>query len=624
MAKVVHYGVARSCWVCCFGATIRRPGSLVVYVMRSLQYIGLGQPARGVCLEEARAMSLPRVLACRPTACSRRPSAAAELSRWADTAKDISNRTGGAMNTHGTIAVLLVFLLLGIPIFGQAQSKDQLGKVDLQNSCSPAVQESFQRAVAMLHSFRYAETEKAFREVLAQDPSCAIATWGVAAILMANPLASVGPPPQWAERAQAAIDQGRKIGARTQRERDYIEAVAAYYEDWANRPERTRQVNRARAYEQLAARSPADDEAQIFYALYLAGTQSLADQSYKAYLTAADILEKQFAKHPDHPGVAHYLIHSYDAPPIAPKGVPAARRYASIAPAAPHALHMPSHIFTRVGAWADSAATNDRAASAAKRDKDVDEQLHAMDYMVYAYLQLARDDAARRVLDEGAQASGQSVMRFAGPYAMSALAARYAIERSDWRHATKLDPVPSSYAFATALTHFARGLGAARSGDPTMAEKEILELARLREALRSAKSDYWAGEVEVSRLGVAAWTALAQGKQDEALGLMRSAADAEDESENHIVTPGRITPARELLGEMLLELKRPAEALKEFEASQAREPDRFRGLYGAARAAAQSGDIGKAKRFFARLVDMAGQGGPRPELVEARKFLAAN
>jgi len=528
------------------------------------------------------------------------------------------------MKARALAVALLVAVSFTMPGVGRSQPKEQLGTVNFSNSCSAAVQETFQRGVAMLHSFRYGESERTLREVLAQDPSCAIATWGIAAILMSNPLAGVGPSKEWAERAQAAIDQGRKIGAKTPRERDYIEAVAAYYEDWGNRPERTRQQNRAKAFEALAARYPTDDEAQIFYALYLAATQSLADQSYKTYLTAADILEKQFAKYPDHPGVAHYLIHSYDAAPIAPKGVPAARRYASIAPAAPHALHMPSHIFTRVGAWADSAATNDRAAGAAKRDKDVDEQLHAMDYMVYAYLQLARDDAARRVLDEGAQAGGQSFMRFAGPYAMSAMAARYAIERSDWKQATKLDPVPSSYPFATALTHFARGLGAARSGDPTMAEKEILELARLREALRNAKNDYWAGEVEVSRLGVAAWTALAQGKQDEALGLMRSAADAEDKNEKHIVTPGRILPAREMLGEMLMELKRPADALKEFEASQVREPERFRGYYGAAQAAAASGDKAKARRNFAKLVEMAGQGAARPELAQARAFLAAN
>jgi len=527
------------------------------------------------------------------------------------------------MKTYGSIAVLVASLTLGFSDPGQAQSKDQLGKVDFQNSCSPAVQESFQRSVAMLHSFRYGETEKAFREVLAQDPSCAIATWGIAAILMSNPLAGIGPSPQWAERAKAAIDQGRKIGARTQRERDYIEAVAAYYEDWGNRPERTRQLNRARAFEALAARYPADDEAQVFYALYLAGTQSLADQSYKAYLTAADILEKQFTKHPDHPGIAHYLIHSYDAPPIASKGLPAARRYAGIAPSAPHALHMPSHIFTRVGSWAESIATNERSAQAARQDKDFDEQLHAMDYLVYANLQLARDADARRVIDEASGVTGFTTLRFAGPYAQSAMAARYVIERGDWKGAMALEPRPSQFPFTSALTHFARGVGAARGGDAAAAEKEVQELARLRDALKATKTEYWATEVEVSRLGVAAWTAHALGKHDEALALMRSAADIEDKNEKHIVTPARIAPARELLGEMLLELKRPADALKEFEASHVREPERFRGYWGAGQAAAQSGDKAKARRYFARLVELAGQGA-RPEVVQARAFLAAN
>ena len=529
------------------------------------------------------------------------------------------------MSTRTWIATVLVAVSLMLGSSGaQAQSKDQLGKVDFQNSCSPAVQESFQRAVAMLHSFRYAETEKAFRAILVDDPSCAIATWGIAAILMSNPLAGIGPSPQWAERARVAIDEGRKIGARTPRERDYIEAVAAYYEDWANRPERTRQQNRARAFEALAARYPNDDEAQVFYALYLAATQSLADQSYQTYLTAAGILEKQFAKHPDHPGIAHYLIHSYDAPPIAPKGLPAARRYAGIAPSAPHALHMPSHIFTRVGSWTESVATNERSAVAAKQDKDFDEQLHAMDYMVYAHLQLGRDAEARRVVDEGAGVSGFTTLRFAGPYAQAAMPARYAIERGDWKQAMALEPRPNPFPFTVALTHFARGLGAARSGNAAAAEKEGEELARLRDALKTAKSDYWATEVEVSRLGVAAWTALALGKPEEALSLMRNAADIEDKNEKHIVTPARIAPARELLGEMLLELKRPADALKEFEASHVREPERFRGYYGAAQAAAQSGDKAKAKRYFARLVELAGEGAARPEMARARAFLAAN
>jgi hypothetical protein len=251
--------------------------------------------------------------------------------------------------------------------------------------------------------------------------------------------------------------------------------------------------------------------------LYLAGTQSPADQSYASYLKAAEILEQQFAKYPDHPGVAHYLIHSYDAAPIAQKGLPAARRYAGIAPAAPHALHMPSHIFTRVGAWAESAATNQRSAAAARSDNDADSQPHAMDYMTYAYLQLARDDDARRAVKEAAQVSAAN--RYSGPYALAAIPARYAIERTDWRQAAKLEPIPSKYPFVDALTYFARALGAARSGDPASAENDVQQLAVLRDALRTAKNDYWASEVEVSRLGAAAWAAWARGKHEEALGL---------------------------------------------------------------------------------------------------------
>lgn len=518
------------------------------------------------------------------------------------------------------IIVLLSPLMLLVAAFGQHNSHP-LGKVDFKNSCKPEVQESFQRSVAMLHSFRYAETEKGFREVLAQDPTCAIATWGIASILMSNPLSGAGPSPQSAERAKSAIDEGRKIGAKTERERDYLEAVAAYYEDWANRPEKTRQLNRAKAFETLAARYPEDDEAQIFYALYLSATQSLADQTYKAYLAAAEILEKQFAKHPEHPGVAHYLIHSYDAPSIASKGLIAARRYAGIAPAAPHALHMPSHIFTRVGSWAESVETNARSAASAKLDNDIDGELHAMDYMVYAYLQLARDDDARRVIDEKVAIAG---LRFNGSYAQAAMPARYAVERGDWKAARALEPLKSDIPYAAALTYFARALGAARTGNVTAAEKEIQELARLRDELKTAKNDYWASEVEVSRLAAAAWMTLARGNKDEALKLMQTAADTEDKNEKHIVTPGRLLPARELLGEMLLELKRPAVALKEFEASHKREPERLRGYCGAAVAAEKSGDKTKAKLYYERIAKLAGNGSSRPEVKSAREFLAAN
>lgn len=528
------------------------------------------------------------------------------------------------MSAVRVVAVLSFSVVLAANGLAQEHPTHKLGKVDFKNSCSPAVQEDFQRSVAMLHSFRYAETEKSFRQVLSKDPTCAIATWGIATILMSNPLAGIGPSPEWAARGQAAIEEGRKIGAKTQRERDYIEAVAAYYEDWANRPEKTRQLNRAKAFETLAARYPDDDEAQIFYALYLSGTQSLADQTYSAYLTAAKVLERQFEKHPDHPGAAHYLIHSYDAPPIASKGLAAARRYADIAPSAPHALHMPSHIFTRVGYWQDSVATNARSAAAAKQDSEFEEQLHAMDYMVYAYLQMGRDEDARRVTDEASTVTGFNTLRFAGPYAQAAMPARYAVERGDWDLARSLKPRSSSFPFTVALTHFARALGAARLGDAATAEGEIAILARLRDELSAAKQDYWASEVEISRLAAAAWAALARKKSEEALVLMQTAAASEDKNEKHIVTPGRILPARELLGEMLLELDRPADALKEFETSHLREPGRFRGYFGAAQAAEKSGDRVKAKLYYTRLIELADKGGKRPELAIARAFLAKN
>ncbi len=528
------------------------------------------------------------------------------------------------MSKRRFFTIVLLSIFLSIPVIPQDHGKHGLGKVNFQNSCKPEVQEDFQRSVAMLHSFRYTETERAFRDVLSKDPSCAIAGWGIAAILMSNPLAGIGPSPEWAQRGQGAIEEARKISAKTQRERDYIDAVAAYYDDWANRPEKTRQINRAKAFEALAARYPDDDEAQIFYALYLSGTQSLADQTYKAYLAAAAILEKQFAKHPDHPGAAHYLIHSYDAPPIASKGLNAARRYASIAPAAPHALHMPSHIFTRVGYWEDSAATNARSAAAAKANKEFEEQLHAMDYMVYAYLQMGRDSDAKRIVDEVPSVTGFNTLRFAGPYGQSAAPARYAVERSDWKLAVELRPQPGAFPFTVALTHFARGLGAARSGNAAAAEIEAKELARLSEELKAAKNDYWASEVEISRLNVAAWAALAKGDKEQALALMKAAADAEDKNEKHIVTPGRLLPARELLGEMLLESDRPADALKEFEASHIREPGRFRGYYGAAIAASRSGDAAKARQYYSKLVEIADKKSSRPELAKAREFLAKN
>lgn len=525
----------------------------------------------------------------------------------------------------GWLALILTLLLAsGAALSHENDGKGQLGRVRFENSCDPKVQPLLETGVAMLHSFWYSAGETTFRDVLKQDPSCTIAHWGIAAILMSNPLAGVGASPKAAAIAQEAIDQGRHVAPKTQRERDYIEAVAAYYQDFANRPERARQESRAKAFEALAARYPNDDEARIFSALYIAGTQTQADQSYAAYLKAAGILEKLFVKYPEHPGVAHYLIHSYDAPPIAQQGLPAARRYAAIAPAAPHALHMPSHIFTRVGAWEDSSATNTRAAAVAIKGDEVNEAYHASDYSVYAYLQLARDNEAKRTMEDILKVKTENpVLAFARIYAIAAMPARYALERGAWREAMQLQPQPTKMQFPEAITHFARALGAARSGDVSAAQKDSEALARLHKELQDAKNNYWATEVEVQRLAVAGWMALAQGKPDDALKLMRAAADLEDKNEKHIVTPGRVVPARELLGDMLLEMKQPNEALKEFEASHQREPNRFRGYDGAARAADAAGDRRKAGDYYSKLMELAKKAdAPRPELARARAYLA--
>jgi hypothetical protein len=516
--------------------------------------------------------------------------------------------------------------LLLVPGAAQAhegEGQGQVGRVKFTNSCDLKVQPLLESGVAMLHSFWYSATEKTFRDVLVQDPTCTVANWGIAAILMQNPLAGTGASAKGAAEAQAAIDQGRRFPPKSQRERDYIEAVAAYYQDFSTRSERSRQESRAKAFEVLAASYPDDDEAKIFSALYIAGTQSQADQTYAAYLKAAAMLEKLFVKYPEHPGVAHYLIHSYDAPPIAKQGLPAARRYATIAPAAPHALHMPSHIFTRVGAWEDSVETNTRSAAAAKKGGEGLEAYHASDYAVYAYLQLARDSDAKREMEEALKVSDYNATAIAAPYAIAAMPARYAMERGAWREAMQLQPQGNKFLFTDAITHFARALGAARSGDIVAAEKDAAELARLHKALQDAKNNYWATEVEIQRLAVAGWIALAQGKTDDAHKLMRAAADLEDKNEKHIVTPGRIVPARELLGEMLIELKQPAQALKEFEASHVREPNRFRGFYGAAREAEAAGDRRKAADYYAKLTELGKKvDSPRPELTRARAYVA--
>jgi tetratricopeptide (TPR) repeat protein len=525
------------------------------------------------------------------------------------------------MTRQWLVALFVACFATGSFAHEDSKGTEKLGKVSFSNSCSPKVQQKLQRGVAMLHSFWWPAGERTFEEVAAEDPNCVIAAWGFASIQMYNPFAGIGATAESAARAAKAIEKGRQMGGGTQREKDYLNAVAAYYEDFANKSEPQRATARSKAYSALAAKYPKDDEAQIFHALYLIAIQQKSDQTYSDSLKAAAILEKEFAKFPGHPGIAHYLIHSYDAPPIAAKGVPSAKRYAGLAPDAPHALHMPSHIFTRVGAWNESAATNRRSADVAKKGNEGDDALHALDYMVYAYLQLGRDGDARKTYEEATRVTGVTP-RLIGPYAMAAMPARLAVERGAWRDAAALQPVESKFPFAEAIYYQARAIGAARSGYVSAAKADVQLIEKRRDALRSAKNDYWATEVEVMRLSAAAWVALAENRAEEALQLMRTAADTEDKNDKHPVTPGRILPSREMLGDMLMELKRPAEALKEYEQSQKREPDRFRGLYGAALAAEMAGDGKAARRYYARLVQIAGKGEVRPELTLARGYLS--
>ena len=522
-----------------------------------------------------------------------------------------------------TAPLLAVSLALPTGVSGQTTAKppEQLGRISFANSCMAGTQATLERAVALLHSFWFREGEKAFREVLERDPNCAIATWGIATILIGNTFAT-GPTPDRAQQAKEVIERGRAIGAKTERERYYIEAVAQYYEPFAGRSHRARMKSLSDAFEKVAKRFPEDDEAQIFSALYLTATQDPTEQTFASALKAAAILEVQFRKHSDHPGVAHYLIHSYDYPPIAEKGLDAAKRYSEIAPSAPHALHMPSHIFTRVGAWQESARMNERSAAVAKASNEIDPQLHAMDYMIYAYLQLARDADAQRVVEEAKALRGNEHIR-STPYAHAAIPARYAIERGAWKEATQLQPQASPFLFTTPFTRFARALGAARSGDGAAAERDVQALARTVEALKAAKDAYWSIEVEVQRLGAAAWVAFATGNRDEALKLMRASAELEAKSEKAAVSPGRLVPANELLGDMLFEDGKPAEALAAYERSQVRDPNRFRSLYGAGEAAERSGNRDKARYYFSKLIDIAGSGDPRPETEKARRYLAS-
>ena len=531
--------------------------------------------------------------------------------------------------------VWLAFLLLSpiTSVFAaDAEKEPQLGRVDFPVDCTPAAQQQFTRAVAILHSFWYEEATKAFTAVTETDPNCAMGYWGVAMSYW-TPL--WGPPNQAAlEAGSAAVAKALSMGGKTEREQGYIEAIASFYRDNDKADHRTRSVAYQKAMEQLSARHPEDREAAIFHALALDATASPSDKTYTNQKQAAAILEKIFAEQPDHPGVAHYLIHSYDSAPLAEHGVAAAICYSKIAPAVPHALHMPSHIFTRLGQWQSSIESN-RAAAAAGQTYALQEfgegvawaeALHAMDYLEYAHLQLGQDGEARKVLDR-VQGFRKAVPESpAAAYALAAVPARYALERRDWAAAAQLT-LPSAglgwekFPWTPTMVTFARALGAARTGNFEAAQNEIERLQSARDALM-AKDKYWGSQIEVQRRAAAAMLTYARGNRDEGLAQMRDAAEFEGSIEKHPVTPGAIVPSRELLADLLLESDQAAQALIEYERTLAAEPGRLRSLYGAAQAADRSGDRNKARDYYERLAELGRNADThRAEIIQAKAYL---
>jgi hypothetical protein len=517
----------------------------------------------------------------------------------------------------------------------QHGNTEKLGTVHFATSCNEVAQKDFNHAVALLHSFEFSRAIAGFNAVLGQDATCGIAYWGVALSDWSNPFAAGMKDKSQLQAGRESAERGRTVGAKTERERAYLAAVGKLYAEYENTPQRARQLAYRDAMQDVAAKHPEDHEAQIFYALALAASEDPADKTYAGRLKAGAILEKLFAEEPAHPGLAHYIIHTYDVPALAGRALPAARRYSEIAPDAPHALHMPSHTFTRTGYWQESIDSNIAATAAARREGQTAEELHCTDYEIYAYLQTGQDEAARRILDSLPEIASRfdpkvvisgAAPPTAGYFALAAIPARYALERQDWKQAAQLTLRETPFPYTDAMSYFARGLGAARLGQAPAANESATALQQIRERLSKAGENYWARQVEIQEVAVRAWAALADGKKEDALRQMKSAAELEDGTEKSAVTPGPLAPARELLGDMLLEMKEPAQALEQFDATLKKEPGRFRALYGAAHAAQLSGSRDTSQKYFRELLQVCSHADKpeRPEILEAKRAISQN
>jgi tetratricopeptide (TPR) repeat protein len=465
---------------------------------------------------------------------------------------------------------------------------EKLGEVSFPISCAPAAQGPFNRGVALLHSFAYAAAENAFRHVAELDPKCAMAHWGIAMTYFHQ----LWEPPIESTKisiAQKEIQQAQQIGTRSERERQFISALGLVYQDAATVPYATRALKYEHAMRGLASENRKDVEAQVFYALALLANASPADKTHARQKQAADLLEPLDRTYPEHPGIPHYLIHAYDNAELAPKGLRAARAYSEVAPSAPHALHMPSHIFTRLGLWEDSITSNLASREAARQLGDTADELHAMDYLVYAYLQSGHDKEAAQIVQQLNDMPKLNESDFIIAYAATAMPIRYAIERGQWADAAGIVPADGAPPHVVAIAVWARSLGLVRSGHVAEARTAIEELRQIEEQLRTSGNDYWATQVEILTREVMAWSAQKGGKPDEAAALLRASADEEDAIEKLPVTPGPIVPAREQLGYLLLEQNHAGQALKEFQTALANSPGRRGAVQGAAHAAELSG-----------------------------------